>query len=313
MAEAKELFEPWVRIACTGTFKDSSGREHSFTNGNFDEIVANYNPETEESPIVFGHPKDNQPARGWIKGLKRENNILFAQLSQISAEAVESVQKGDYRYVSMSLHPCGKRLRHVGLLGAVPPAITGLGPVLFSTSDELTISFSVSTLGPEAETEGGKIMDKEFQEMLAELNKQVAELLIEVQKLTGEKSELQQEAENSKKSAEETQASFSAYKAEVETSARKGRLEKLTADGKVLPAEHEHINALVSALSKTSNGDTVNFSSATGIEKITPEEAYWRELEARPTSDLTQNFSTYIPPEQTNQAASIPGDINNKL
>lgn len=312
MAKAGELFEPWVRIARTGTFKDSSGRDHTFSARDFDEIVTNYNPALEESPVVYGHPKDNHPARGWVKSLKREDDILLAQFSQIAPETLEDVRGKKFRYVSMSLHPCGKRLRHVGLLGAVPPGITGLGPVEFNNNGELTINFSVSELGPKTETEGGNKMDEKLQEQIAQLLQRVGELENQLKNLTEEKKTLEEKAAAAQAAEEKAQAEFSAYKEEQTAAARKLRLESLTKQGKVKPAEHEHITALVKALAKAGTAESVNFSSPSGVQKVSPEEAYWRELEARDVSPLTNDFSAYMP-EKGQEAKYQPVSITSKL
>ena len=57
---------------------------------------------------------------------------MFAQIAQIPDAVRQLVQDGRYKYVSMSLMPDRKTLRHVGLLGAAVPAIDGLGPVSLS-------------------------------------------------------------------------------------------------------------------------------------------------------------------------------------
>ena len=311
MSEQAANFEHWIRIARTGSFKDSKGREHAFTSQDFDRIVKNYDPETEESPVVLGHPKDNEPAHGWVKGLKREGEILFAQLRGLKSQLVDAVKDGSFRYVSMSLHPEGNRLRHVGFLGAVPPAITGLGPVQFNANGELTLNFSVSELGPK--TEGGTAMDEKFQEMLAELHKQLAELQAKVNALTEENNAAKDALEKSKADGEKVQAEFSAYKDEVKANGRKQRLGALTSSGKVKPAEHERILGMVNALSRSDNGETVNFSSSDGgVEKVSPEEAYWRELEAREPSALMTDFSAQTPAENYQQQAKAV-DLSHKI
>ncbi|MDR1659787.1 MAG: hypothetical protein LBR94_05540, partial [Desulfovibrio sp.] len=67
---------PWVCIARTGTFHDSQGRPHTFTAEDLDRISAGYDPAKAEAPLVFGHPKDSDPAYGWVRALKREGEKL---------------------------------------------------------------------------------------------------------------------------------------------------------------------------------------------------------------------------------------------
>ena len=132
---------PWICIARTGTFHDSQGRPHSFSEADLETIRAGYDPSRSEAPLVFGHPKDSDPAYGWVSALKREGQKLFAQFAHVPAEVKKLVQDRRYRYVSMSLSPDKKRLLHVGLLGAAAPAIDGLAPAAFE-AESVTINFS---------------------------------------------------------------------------------------------------------------------------------------------------------------------------
>ena len=132
---------PWVCIACTGSFADSSGTMQHITDTDLAALQAGYNPAYQEAPLVFGHPKDNGPAFGWVHALKKEGSKLFANFAQIPETVRDLVAQGRYRYVSMAISPDKKRLLHVGLLGGQAPAIDGLGPVCLS-ADGLTINFA---------------------------------------------------------------------------------------------------------------------------------------------------------------------------
>jgi hypothetical protein len=92
-----ENVTPWVCIGRTGTFHDSQGRPHTFTEADLEQIRAGYDPAKSEAPLVFGHPKDCDPAYGWIAGLKREGEKLFAQLAPDVQEALlflPKIEKG---------------------------------------------------------------------------------------------------------------------------------------------------------------------------------------------------------------------------
>ena len=132
-----------IAIARTGHFTDSQGRPQSFSEADLDAIAASYDPAKLEAPLVFGHPAASDPSFGWVKSVQREGGKLFAQLAQVPDSVRKLVQDGRYKYVSMSLMPDRKTLRHVGLLGAAVPAIDGLGPVSLSgDSDAVTINFA---------------------------------------------------------------------------------------------------------------------------------------------------------------------------
>lgn len=132
--EHKEAFLNWVPIFRTGTHTDSQGRSKTWTNDDLDTIVSKYNRRDNLAPLVLGHPQNNAPVYGWVRKLRRSNNLLEACFERVSNELKEAVRRGHYKYKSISLYADGS-LKHVGLLGAAQPAVTGLGPIVFSDDD----------------------------------------------------------------------------------------------------------------------------------------------------------------------------------
>jgi hypothetical protein len=125
----------WQEIFKTGQQTDSSGVTRDWSESDLDNIVNKYNEQPadkrHEAPVVIGHPVVDSPAYGWVSRLKREGSALLAEFKQLALEFVEIVKEGRYKKVSMALYP-DMLLRHVGFLGAVPPAVKGLEPVKFS-------------------------------------------------------------------------------------------------------------------------------------------------------------------------------------
>lgn len=112
--------------------------------------VAAYDPAIHEAPIVVGHPKDNHPAFGWIKSLSYSDGVLIATPDQVDPEFAELVEAGRYKKRSASFYlpdapnnpvPGSLYLRHVGFLGAQPPAVKGLKGVEFSEAEEGVVEF----------------------------------------------------------------------------------------------------------------------------------------------------------------------------
>ena len=133
----------WTEILKVGKVKDSSGKCHNFTEKDLDLIVKQYEKRKNDSPVVVGHPKTNSPAYGWVDKLKSDGKILYASFKETIPEFVEAVKKKMYKYISISLHPITKKLRHVGFLGGVAPAVEGLAEANLSEEDEyITIEFS---------------------------------------------------------------------------------------------------------------------------------------------------------------------------
>lgn len=127
-----------------GTHTDSAGNEREWTTDDLDRIASRYSEQSaHEAPIVIGHPKDNAPAYGWIKRLYRMGEELFAEATSVADEFVDWIQRGLYRKRSIALYP-DMLLRHVGFLGAVPPAVKGLPDVAFAQSDAALVTFEFS-------------------------------------------------------------------------------------------------------------------------------------------------------------------------
>ncbi|WP_262880222.1 peptidase [Pseudomonas paralcaligenes] len=122
------------------------GRPVEFTEAILREIVETYDPTLHEAPLVIGHPKLNAPAYGWAKGLEVRDGMLFAEPHQVVPEFAEAANRKMYKKRSASVYlpdspgnptPGKHYLRHIGFLGAMPPAIKGIpdAAVSFAESD----------------------------------------------------------------------------------------------------------------------------------------------------------------------------------
>lgn len=128
-----------VEVFRTGDHTDSAGRRRTFTEADLDRVAA-YDPATHEAPVVVGHPRDNAPAYGWVERVYREGGSLKADFKDIAPEFADLVKAGRFKKRSISLYPDGT-LRHVGFLGAVPPALKGLKDVQFAEGEPQTFEF----------------------------------------------------------------------------------------------------------------------------------------------------------------------------
>ncbi|MDA8170310.1 MAG: hypothetical protein M0Z48_00575 [Nitrospiraceae bacterium] len=132
-----------MRIAVfrTGRHTDSKGNKKEWTEGDLDEIVAKYDPAAHEAPVVIGHPKDNAPAYGWVERLQRVGDTLWAEIKPTVAEFADWLKAGLFKKRSISLYP-DLSLRHIGFLGATPPAVKGLPDYAFNDPETAVIEFS---------------------------------------------------------------------------------------------------------------------------------------------------------------------------
>ncbi len=104
--------------------------------------------ENHEAPLVIGHPKDNSPAFGWVKGLSAQKEgkqtSLYAEIEP-TPNFAEALENKHYKKVSAAFYtpddetnptPGVWALRHVGALGAMPPAVKGLQAFEFNDGGE---------------------------------------------------------------------------------------------------------------------------------------------------------------------------------
>lgn len=131
----------WIEIFRTGRHTDGSGQTRDFSRADLDKTVGMYDPDEHEAPAVIGHPQDNGPAYGWVEKIQRAGDVLLAKFKQIEPAFAEMATAGRFKKRSISLYPDGS-LRHVGFLGAQPPAIKGLKDFAFSGDDCPVYEFS---------------------------------------------------------------------------------------------------------------------------------------------------------------------------
>jgi hypothetical protein len=142
----------WIEVFRTGSHTDMNGNVREWSEEDLDQIVEKYNTGEHEAPLVIGHPEINAPAYGWVKQLRRSGEILEALTDNVDPAFEEAVRSGKFKKRSISLYP-NLTLRHIGFLGAVPPAVKGLKDVPFAAADEaMTIDFASTTINKESPT-----------------------------------------------------------------------------------------------------------------------------------------------------------------
>jgi hypothetical protein len=151
-ANTKNFNGQWVEIFAAGSQTDSEGRGHSISPAYLQQVVNNYSGGTHEAPAVLGHPEDNGPAYGWVSALRVNGNKLEAQFKDVDENFEAIVRDGKFKkrsasfYVDSESAP-GKKapyLRHVGFLGATPPAVKGLRDIQFSEGETLTFDSTIN-------------------------------------------------------------------------------------------------------------------------------------------------------------------------
>ncbi len=273
----------WQPIFRTGLHTDMSGRTRAWTVADLDAAVAGFDL-AEKPPLVLGHPVDNAPAFGWVEGLRREGDVLLARLEP-SDKGKALLDGKQYRYKSASFYRDG-RLRHVGLLGAARPAVSGLGAVEFSADAEFFEYVMEEHTMPE------------------DLKKQLEALRAEVDALKAENTRLKDgngpgpgandariaALEEKLKQAEAERDKAQAAFAEAQVKEAKGkiaaRVDGLIDAGKVMPADKSKVCAFAEALGQS--GDC-SFSESEGVKALA--EHFFGFLEHQSGHGLFEEFS----------------------
>ena len=147
--EPIEIFRP-------GTHTSMSGHALTFSEADLTACAAAYDVTVWKAPLCVGHPKHDDPRYGDIKAVKfasdgKGGGILTAEVDRVEPDFADLVRAGRYTSVSAAFwgptdpanpKPGKWSLRHVGFLGAVPPALKGLKPVQFAETDDGGIAFA---------------------------------------------------------------------------------------------------------------------------------------------------------------------------
>jgi hypothetical protein len=142
--QSLHIFKPGKHTAMNGAVL-------AFTEANLAATAQAYDPAKHEAPIVVGHPAADAPAYGWVKSLAFSEARLEAEPDQVDPAFAELVKNGRFKKISASFYtpdapnnpvPGVYYLRHVGFLGAQPPAVKGLKQASFAASAEGVIEFA---------------------------------------------------------------------------------------------------------------------------------------------------------------------------
>lgn len=259
MATANTLPDQ-IEIFRAGTQVDDAGNSHRFSEADIAAIAAAYDPTLREAPLTVGHPADNLPAYGWVKGLAARGSILVMNPHQVEPQFAELVQTGRYKKRSSSFYPPNSPnnptpgqwyLRHVAFLGAQPPAVVGLKDIQFAQGDCDAVNFSEVVQQPKEssmnEEEKARLAKAEADAKAAQEAKQAAEA-----EVAAAKAQLAQFAEAQAKERHERHVSF------CETQVKAGKL---------LPRDQA---TAVAVLDQLAAAQPVEFSEGGANKKVAP-------------------------------------------
>lgn len=305
-------FGDWIEIFRGGKQADSEGREHD-GDALIERAVTGFNAAEHEPPIVIGHPKDNAPAYGWVEGLRSSVKdgvkVLLMKAREVVPEFEDMVRRGLFKKRSASFYPDG-RLRHVGFLGAAPPAVKGLADLKFEAGEEVISFIGGLSHHYQKADQGGEKMDKfkEFLEFLAFWKKAEKDGLIPgaeasaagagAQGAQYTEADLAARIEAAKKEAAdkakaEAQAEFAEAQKKNRIEARKaeiaGWINQGVKDGKILPAWKD--GGIVAFMEGLEAEETIQFAEGVAA-KMTPVEWFKGFLGQFSASPLFKEFAT---------------------
>lgn len=273
MPQAKKLLE----IFRPGTFVSVEGAKLTFSAADVAATVAAYDVAKHKAPLVIGHPRMDDPAYGHAVSLSLgSKNVVLAEPANVDPAFADAVNNERYDSISASFwSPTNPRnpvpgvyyLRHIGFLGAVPPAVPGLKQPSFADADDadlITINFADNKQEPAMGTPTQAELDK--------------------QKLEADQASFADQQAAAKKREDELAAREKALAAK-EAKAREDEInsfaEGLIKSGKLLPVEKTGIVAVLGALPAD---QAVSFADGDG------------KTVSQPTADVLRDFLSKLPP-----------------
>ena len=259
-----------LEIFKSGQHTAMNGVTIAFSEADVAAIATSYDPVLHEAPLVVGHPAADLPAYGWVAGLSFADGVLSALPSDVDAEFAELVNTRRFGKISAAFYeptspnnpvPGVYYLRHVGFLGAQPPAVKGLRSPQFAGDDTLVICFECSTPTVEFSTGDKPVMTPEQLAAKAEELKQQEDDLAAKQTAFAEqqtKLAAQQTAFAEQNTALQTQLAKTKA-AELDT-----LVTGLVKEGRILPKDK---NALIAFMSSDKSSDVIEFAENEAVVK----------------------------------------------
>lgn len=227
---------PSIEIFRAGTHQDANGQILTIAPQDLAQIAQSYTPARHHAPVVIGHPQDNAPAYGWVNKLFVEGDSLMAEIDP-TAELTDLFRRGLYKKISASFYlptadinpdKPGFYLRHIGVLGAMPPAIKGMIDPIFNDGEKDYCEFNEIPLNPQPT---GEPMSENHTQELEALKAENAKL--KAQMLAAQKAQEQKE-----------NADFA---------------EGLIKDGKLMPAQKDELLSILNADHTTADFSETDF------------------------------------------------------
>ncbi len=140
-----------LHVFRAGTHTATDGKAYEFSEADVADMVDSYDPKLSRAALVVGHPKIDDPAFGWAAEFSRDGGEVFATPEAVDPQFAEMVNAQRFSNISLSVYlpespgnpkPGHFYPRHIGFLGAQPPAVKGLQRPQFAEGDG-AVAFSM--------------------------------------------------------------------------------------------------------------------------------------------------------------------------
>ena len=274
-----------VEIFRAGTRVTADGRALEFGRADLDEIVESFAAANPDGvPLVIGHPQTHDEAHGWVSKLWRDGDSLYCDCADVSAALRDKIAARRLPNRSASFFPPrhphnptpGRwHLRHVGFLGAVAPAVSGLAPVQFSGcpagyayADFCDTPAAPETPEPEPPTPTPENPD--MTDQTDDLSARLTEMQAKLDAVIAERDSAREALDAATKQV----AEFAAQAVENTKSQNREFVESLVRAGRLTPANRAGACAALDTLSGIA--DCAEFAAADG--KTVQASAWLREF-----------------------------------
>lgn len=264
-----------IQIFKAGQHTASNGSVFAFSESDIAATVASYQPELSEAPLVVGHPATDAPAYGWVGGLQLADGVLSAIPTDVDPAFAELVNSRRFSKVSAAFYAPDSPnnpvsgvyyLRHVGFLGAQPPAVKGLRSPQFAGDDEFVICFdcAVPSLVLDSSIDAGMTIPTTGDVSMTP--EEIAAKQAEVEKEKAQVEEDKKSLAAQQVAFAEQQSQFQAQLAKQKATEIDAVVDGLVKDGKLLP---KHKGGLVAFMAADKPSDVIEFAEGdTVVKKI---------------------------------------------
>lgn len=280
-----------IPIFQAGRHRDMNGAAIIITEVELQKTVSTYQPSLHEAPLVIGHPQHDAPAWGWVSGLNLINGVLLATVQQVDPAFSEIVHSGRYKKVSASFYtpdaannpvPGTYYLRHVGFLGAQPPAIKGLAAVSFTEEEGGVVTIIKQVANPMNHKQFQKKEHNDFSEIPLQQEVEMEQEQEQEKKVPQGKTE--DKAQQLKQELDEREKQLLAREEKLQAKERESKQQKLInfidqliEEGRVLPKDREGLLAL---LARLEDSGVIEFSEGGAAGEMVSSKAasYFKEF-----------------------------------